>query len=606
MLFGRFESARIQQISQYNQLIASHRDTSLHPQLVSANMRNSIYSITLNEALAAVGGHGKYQQRSLALCSLLCFSAGASAGSLSFLLQKPLLVCASDPCSQVCDSPQVNPASAYTPAVEWGLICEREYLRDILGVLYLLGAAVGAMLLSSLEGCFGRRKVGCIAAFVGVLAGLMTSGSPYFELLLATAPWKGAADASLITVAALLVLETTEGEYRNWYLAGLFAAGSTGYLVVCLGGVVLTHWRSVALISTIAYCCCLPLTSLLHESPRYLSAIKGKYLQARSVLQLIAAANQKPPFNDMLEGEKVIGYQQESEENHLSNSSTRDATGKLVFVPITKGIVSVSQRETRSVTRYRFWHLLSLASCRGLFVVGLVTWASLALSYSSLWAVPGDTITAVALGMWAGDLVVLLLTAYLVRHVGRLGLSIAYLAIGGLSAILTVAFLAPNCHPQGLCDVERVIEILLLHSARVITKAEAYLLALYTLESFPTNIRFLAVGQYISTSALIWLICPLIADVLRAGQVSILLLCGVGQLICSIISCLLSDVDIEELQDFVEEEKSEMSKPAELSQIEIHPSSAEETSRRLKSTEPQPFQPIPEEEHSQEANKDTP
>lgn len=568
-------------------------------------MRNSIYSITLDEALTAVGGHSKYQQRSLVLCSFLCFTAGASVASLSFLLQKPQLVCSSDPCTQVCDSLQIKQSSPYSPAVEWRLICEREYLQDTLGVLYLLGVAIGVILLSALEGYMGRRKLGCVGAFIGVLAGLMTCGSPYFELLIATAAWKGAADASLIAAAALLVIETTVGEYRNWYLAGLFTAGSTGYMAAYLGGLLLPHWRFVSLISTLAYCCCLPLASQLQESPRYLSAIKGKYLQARSVLQLIASANNKPPFNDMLEGEKVIGYQQESEENHLSNSSTRDATGKLVFVPITKGIVSVSQGETRSVKRYRHWHLLTLASCRGLFVVGMVTWASVALSYSSVWEVPGDSILVVVLSMWAGDLVVLGLTAYLVRHVGRLGLSIAYLAIGGLCAILTMAFISPNCHPQGLCDIEKVLEIMLLHSTRVVTKAETYILALYTLESFPTNVRFLAIGQYISLSAVVWLLTPLIIGVLKKGQVSVLLLCGVGELICSIISCLLSDVDIEELQDFVEEEKTEMSKPAELSQIEVHPSSAEDTSRRLRATEPQPFQPIPE-EHSQEANKDTP
>lgn len=571
-------------------------------------MRNSIYSITLDEALTAVGGHHKYQWQSLVLCVFLCFTAGVSAYSVTFFMEKPGLKCEGEACDE-CVSPVVEGETYATPATEWSMICGRAYMQNALAILYLSGAAFGAMLLSGFEHSLGRRKSLHISVFGGVLTGIAITGAPYWQLLILALPWKGASDLSLVIIPALLVVETTDGVYRNWCLTGLFAAASTGFITAYFVGTFLPYWRFLSLFATFMYCFCFPVTTQVHESPRYLSAIKGKYLQARLQLQHIATVNQKPAFNDMLEGEKVIGYQQESEDAHLSNSSTRDATGKLVFVPITKGIVSVSQGETRSVKRYRHWHLLTLGSCRGQFVVGVVTWASLSLTYRSLWEVPGDGIPVVVAGMWLADLLFLAGSGYLVSHIGRLGISITYLAIGGLCTILTVAFISPNCHPEGLCQVERVIETLLLHTGRFCVKAEAYVLALYTLESFPTNVRLLAIGQYGALSALIWLLFPFIDKGLQAGKVSILLLCGVGELICSIISCLLSDVDVDELPDYVEEEKSEMSKPAELSQIEIQPSASEETSRRLKSTEPHievpTFQPIPE-EHSQEVNKDTP
>ena len=544
-------------------------------------MRNSIYSITLDEALTAVGGHHKYQSRVLAVGAAVCAAVGASASSIVFLLQPAIS--------------EFDGKCTACAAWDW----QTSYSLTALSVLYLLGAAFSTLLLSGLESCFGRRKTLLISAYVGLLAGLMACGTPFLWILFVAMPLKGAADAAGVIVSVLGMVEVSDGDFRSWYVAGLAAAAYCGYALTYTVSLVVPEWRVVCLLPTVLWCACIPLTSMILESPRYMAAIRGKYLLARSVLHDISQVNKKAPFNDMLEGEKVIGYQEndkEHEEGHLSNSSTRDATGKLVFVPITKGIVSVSQGETHHMKRFYHWHLAALSSTRGVFVVSLMTWLSVALTLRSLWTVPGDDIPVVAYLMWLGDLLVLALSSYLANHMGRLGMNITYLAVVGLSAILTIAFISPTCHPEGLCLLERVVEVILLHTARVVMKVEVFILGLYTMESFPTVIRFLAVGLLASLSTVLWLVTPLLTLLLQTGNVSILLLCGVASLVCSIISCLLTDTDLEELLDYVEEEKKEMNKPAELSQIEIHPSSAEDTSRRLKSGGQVPFQVIAEEQ----------
>ena len=564
-------------------------------------MRNSIYSITLDEAISAVGGHHTYQKRALCVICLLCFTVGTSVFAVDFMTAEPKLTCAGGSCGSVkpCDAPnfEVSDDSPKTPATEWRLLCSESLFVHMLNWVYCGSLALGALFFSCVERSIGRKRTMHWSSGLGLIAGACVCGSPYFYTLYGSMALKGIADAGVGLTAAISVVEMTDGGFRSWFVGAGMGAGTLGYFAGYGTGLLLPHWRVVAMLPPILFVLSQPLFRFLLESPRYLAAIKGKYPSSRNVLQLISSTNRHPHFNDMLEGEKVIGYQETDKPQTLvdtNSSSSRDVAGKLVFVPITNGIVSVSQGDTKSMKRFYHWDLVRLESTRGVFLICGLGWMSVTITLCALTSLPGTGQWLVVLSMTLSDLLSILITAAIVNKMGRLSVNITYMAICGLCCVLTIAFISPNCHPEGLCRINEVMRGLMLHSARLFAKAELFLLCLYTLELFPTVVRFPGLSLCVCLSAAVYFAWAVLSFFVYVDLIPVLLISGIACLLLSILACVLPDSSIEELLDYVAEEVEEMKKPAELSQVEIQPSASSETSRRLQLKD-QPFQVMNEE-----------
>jgi hypothetical protein len=91
--------------------------------------------------------------------------------------------------------------------------------------------------------------------------------------------------------------------------------------------------------------------------------------------------NKKVKFQGLLEGEKVIGYH----EGTQSTASTLPEKKSLFsYVNAASGIIGVSEAELKNVKAYSFADLCKAESIRGLWIVSMLIWFCLNLSYFTI------------------------------------------------------------------------------------------------------------------------------------------------------------------------------------------------------------------------------
>jgi len=528
-------------------------------------MRNSLYSVAFDEALEAVGGHDRYQFQLLLLALVFSSAIGATLQSLDFM---------------TLDEAQKEGFGEGNP---W----EFEPVKD----LFFLGMACGALLFGVLVDLMGRRKCLQITVFLAMVSSAVISASLDSILLFLFAPLSGCSVAGSLLSMVLAVVEVTDSLYRLRTFAVVIRAVVVSYSVLGLVGLLLLKWRVLWMVAALFWACCLPLTQYLLESPRYLAVVIGKYSQARVVLQEIAAINQKPAFNGMLEGEKVIGYQEPSaQEVPDSTVSNPDVSRKLAFSPITTGIVSVSQGETTHVKRYFYWDLAVLGSVRAHCGGCGVLWVCLTCAQCSL--VQGNerlleygAAVGVVVGCWG-----LLLLA---QRIGRVHTMLLAFIFTGISALTGLILTNSACHSPLICKLHTVFSISASFAALIGAFSAQCIFLLYTIERFPSAIRSLILATALALWAAINSLFPFVQSLLVNFGLNAVLLSSLVLLCACPLLCLLRETLGEDLSDYVQEEQEEMKKPADLSQIEVRNPSPLGTPQRQGN--PFSFEPINEE-----------
>jgi len=517
-------------------------------------MRNSIYSITLDEALEAVGGHHAYQLRVMGVGGVL----GAAVGV-------------------TLKAEELRRGKGYLEEFGEG------NMRDLDSVLFL-GAAIGALLFGLLVNCLGRKKsllTGCFAMTVSTAA---TSASVSSALLYLTLPICSCAISGVSLTAVLAMVETSNAHFRVCSPAVFLSTVLTGYSGLGLLAVFLPKWRLMWVICAVVWVCAYLLAEQLLESPCYLAVVRGKYGQARSILQQIAEINQKSKFSDMLEGEKVIGYLEFSQKSDTKKESNPESP-RLSFAPITKGITSVSQAENTHISRYFYWHLVWLRSLRRPYLSCTVLWTCLFFASSSLVGVNKEALEyGGALGVVVGLWLLLLLS----QRVGRIPALLVAFVVTGLSCLLGSLLLANPCHSTSICNVNKVFSTAVFYTGFIGAGSAQCVLLLYTIELFPSAVRSLSLAAVWACCGVLGSACPVVQYV----QFSPVLVSGLSLLFLSPLLCFMKETVGEDQCDYIQEEKEDMKNPADLSQIEVHtlPTSGPT------STNPFSFQPFNEEE----------
>lgn len=528
-------------------------------------MRNSLYSVTFDEALEAVGGQGRYQFQLLVLATAFSSAISATLKGLDFMM--------SDEARK----------EGFGEGNSW----EFEPVRN----LFFLGMAFGSLLFGLLVDLIGRRKCLQIAVFLAMVSTAIISASLNTLTILLMAPLSGCSVIGSLVSMLLAVVEVTDSRYRLRSCTVVIRVIVTGYSVLGLVGVFLLKWRVLWMIAAVCWACCLPLTQYLLESPRYLAVVRGKYSQARVVLQQIAAINKKPAFNGMLEGEKVIGYQEPSaHEVPDSTVSNPEMSHKLAFSPITTGIVSVSQGETTHIKRYCYWDLALLGSLRGQCAGCGVLWVCLCCAQCSL--VQENEILlqygaamVVIVGCW--------LLLLLAQRIGRLHTLLLAFIFTGISALTGLILANSACHSPLICKLHTVFSASASFAALIGAISAQFIFLLYTIEWFPSAIRSLILATTLTLWASINSLFPLIQSLLVHFELNSVLLSSLALLCACPLLCLLKETLGEDLSDYVQEEQEEMKKPADLSQIEVRNPSPSGTPQRLGN--PFSFEPINEE-----------
>jgi MFS family permease len=285
-------------------------------------MRNSLYSLPLEEALQQVGAFGRYQNLVCFVTFCVNLFGGAFAVSLPIMLAKPELKCSEDECS--CDSPYtLESLNGSNFATEMQLVCAQESLIPFISASFIGGCIFGAVVYSCISSWIGRRVllVWTVRLFeVGLFIGVLCPSAAFMAGLVFVL---GALMACMTLGAFCMVVEVVTLDHRIWFCTAVLLGWSVGGVVFSLIAIVLSNWRhQLAALAVLGLFVSL-LVLLLDESPRCLAA-SGNYMQARKVLQQIARTNSKPEFNDTLQGETVLCHQDSKSLESLGFKSTPD------------------------------------------------------------------------------------------------------------------------------------------------------------------------------------------------------------------------------------------------------------------------------------------
>jgi hypothetical protein len=270
-------------------------------------MRNSLYSLPLEEALQQVGAYGRYQNMVCFVTLCVTLFGGAFAVSVPIMLAKPELKCSEEECS--CDSPYtLESINGNNFALEMQLVCTQEPLIPIISALFIGGCIFGAVVYSCVASWIGRRVLltWTVHLFeVGLFIGVFCPSAVFMGGLVFVL---GALMTCMVLGAFCIAVEVLTLHLRIWFCTAVLSGCSGGGVVFSVIAIVLSNWRhQLAALAVLGLFVSL-LVLLLDESPRCLAA-SGKYLRARKVLQKIARTNSKPEFNDTLQGETVLCHQ---------------------------------------------------------------------------------------------------------------------------------------------------------------------------------------------------------------------------------------------------------------------------------------------------------
>ncbi|CAG9330242.1 unnamed protein product [Blepharisma stoltei] len=538
-------------------------------------MRNSLYSVSFEDAIQTIGGHHRYQKLLVALVSGIWAIQAFFIISLKFSLISPTLECSvnSDDCCKTIY--KIAETSPYNAAREWDLVCDDKYKIDLINVCFYAGLGIGIFLLSWLANAWGRKPVifTClICAAVSLIAACLSVSAEFF---MGCCMAIGFFIGGIYMTCLAYLIEAVSIKFRGLYTGAIFVAWGCGMLLMSLFSLLVDSWRIQFIVIAFFDISMTPIVFKFHESPRFLAANRGKYSKARYILNNIAHINSQQPFVEMLEGEKVIGYQ---EDHSISTSSqpsdSTQSSRKYSFIPISKGIVSVTEAELKNVKHYSYIDLCRLQSVRAeyaiifmlFFLLGLsdLTDSQLAPSYLENNYINQSIISAIEILAYAG-------TVFSLGKMGRqVGLLITF-GITGLSLLIALAFSQNKCSTNAFCAINTYVSKLLLSISRLGICGSKLIILIMINEKFPTSIRSLSLGGLGVAIIAASLLYPQTIIFFAKSKMSPMLGIGILMLFGSVISCMVTETKDKPMEDYVEEEKEEMKNPVDISNLEIQP-----------------------------------
>ncbi|XP_062564202.1 organic cation transporter protein isoform X2 [Armigeres subalbatus] len=180
-----------------------------------------------------------------------------------------------------------------TWASEWSLVCDKEYLKDVAEMFFLVGVATGGITSGVLSDKFGRKKMLFISAVLQAIFGLALYFVDSLEFLLILRALLGIVSVSVTYAGLILAIEYVDGKWRT--IAGMYNLFPLPVSYIMISGIAyLTQdFRSLQL------CIGLPgvflcfLWFVLPESPRWLLC-KGRVAEVKEIVRKAAAFNNRP------------------------------------------------------------------------------------------------------------------------------------------------------------------------------------------------------------------------------------------------------------------------------------------------------------------------
>ncbi|XP_018565831.1 organic cation transporter protein isoform X2 [Anoplophora glabripennis] len=217
--------------------------------------------------------------------------------SIVFVAPPVTFTCAeniTDKCSSNCSS-HVFDTSIFTNtiAIEWDLVCQKQYLANLAQTITMLGILFGNMVFGYLSDRFGRRNPLVLAVILQAVSGLAAAFSPWFTLFLIMRFLAALATGGTMVTSFVLVMELVGTEWRT-VLGILYQIPfNLGHLILPLISYFLRDWRYFQAAISAPSLCLVIYYWVLPESPRWQLAV-GKKDEAVAVLKKAAKRNELP------------------------------------------------------------------------------------------------------------------------------------------------------------------------------------------------------------------------------------------------------------------------------------------------------------------------
>lgn len=189
--------------------------------------------------------------------------------------------------------------SIFTSTVtsEYRLVCGREYLRATYTSIYMFGVLVGSPLNGLLADKYGRRPTITIGSLVYFVIAVGSCWLPTLSALLISRFLLGTMHATIMKTGYILAMEVSSPRVRSVLGIVLFLPWALGTMAWGGAAYLIRDWRWLQLAVSLLCIFFLPTLLLLDESPRWL-VVRGYHTHALTVLQRAARWNKvdlQPP-----------------------------------------------------------------------------------------------------------------------------------------------------------------------------------------------------------------------------------------------------------------------------------------------------------------------
>ncbi|XP_037922439.1 organic cation transporter protein isoform X1 [Hermetia illucens] len=173
---------------------------------------------------------------------------------------------------------------------EWNLVCDKEYLKNVAEMFFLLGVATGGIISGYLSDKFGRKMMLFISAVLQTIFGIALYFANSFELYLTLRTLLGLVSVSVTYAGLILAIEYVDGKWRT--IAGMYNLFPLPVSYMMISGIAyLTQdYKTLQLCIGIPGIFLCFLWFVVPESPRWL-LVKGRIPEVKEIIQKIAAFN---------------------------------------------------------------------------------------------------------------------------------------------------------------------------------------------------------------------------------------------------------------------------------------------------------------------------
>ncbi|XP_016950318.1 organic cation transporter protein isoform X1 [Drosophila biarmipes] len=173
---------------------------------------------------------------------------------------------------------------------QWDLVCEKEHLKNVAEMFFLLGVATGGIISGYLSDKFGRKTMLFISAVLQTIFGLGLYICSSFELYLTLRALLGLVSVSVTYSGLILAIEYVDGKWRT--IAGMYNLFPLpiSYMIISGLAYLTQDYQRLQLCIGIPGIFLCFLWFVVPESPRWL-LVKGRIDEVRRIIEAAAKFN---------------------------------------------------------------------------------------------------------------------------------------------------------------------------------------------------------------------------------------------------------------------------------------------------------------------------